>query len=325
MTAPLGNPFALGNTGVQTAARIDRIAMGASFFPGAAAVSARNGVLAGPAGTMGELTLLTDILLRVAPFVAVIQGTHAANQGQYVVPNDTQRDLAVPAKDASQSRKILVQVRVADSLAAGVASSAATDGSWLELKVGALAASNPVLPGVDANSVALGELSIPSTASGLPVTLTKYDPRTTTRGGILPVLSTDVLAPIMDGQYRDHPTLGLQRGKTGVWRSPFTRIFSRSTELGAIANGSEFSSEPRQYMARIYCPFGGLSYSVINVNYASAGFTDAPHIFVGVGNENSYSLYGGYDQITSAGCICVIRAGVNIAGGTEISFLALGR
>lgn len=221
MTVPLGNPFALGQTAIPTSARTDRIAMGASFRPSAAALGIASGFLYGPAGTMGDLTLLTDTLLRVDPFVAVVQGTHAADQGQYIVPNNATRDLAVPAKDASLFRRALVVVRVADSFAAGVASSAATDGSWLEVIPGPLVASNPALPSMAAyaNYLLAGELSIPSIASGLPVTLTKYNPRTTSRGGILPVTATDTTPPGFDEQYRSHPTLGLQRGVGGAWRT----------------------------------------------------------------------------------------------------------
>lgn len=188
MTAALGNPFALGaGPTVQTSARTDRLTTGAAFRPGSAPLSAASGLLHGPAGTRGDLTLLTDVLLRVDPFVAIVQGTHNTQQGQYTVPNVQQRDLAVPAKDASLFRRALVRVRVADSLEAGVATSATTDGSWLEVVSGALAASNPALPALGDNALALGELSIPSTASGQPVTLTRYNPRTITRGGVLPM------------------------------------------------------------------------------------------------------------------------------------------
>lgn len=221
MTVPLGNPFALGaGPTVLTSARTDRLALGASFLPGAAPLAARPGFLYGPPGTMGDLTLLTDVLLRVAPFLAVVQGTHATDQGQYIVPNETTRDLAVPAKDAAQFRRALIVVRVADSFAAGVATSAATDGSWLEILPGPLAASNPALPATPANALLAGELSIPSTASGQPVTLTRYNPRTVARGGILPVVAGDVTAPAYDELYRSHPTLGLQRGLAGAWTTP---------------------------------------------------------------------------------------------------------
>jgi hypothetical protein len=230
VTVPLGNPFSLGATNVATPVRTDRLALGASFRPSTTPSAAASGFLAGPAGTQGELTLVSDVLLRVAPFVAVIQGTHNSAQGQYIVPNTQQRDLAVPAKDATLFRKALIVVRVADSLEAGVASSPTTDGAWLEIVPGALAASNPALPSTPANAVVAGELTVPSAASGQPVTITKYDPRTTMRGSVLPVIADganrpghDGEAPSHDGQYRDHPSRGLERGRGGAWTEPVVK------------------------------------------------------------------------------------------------------
>lgn len=224
MTVPLGNPFTLGATGVTTSARYDRLALGATWRPSSAALGAASGFLIGPANTMGELTLVSDTLLRAEPFLACIQGTHNTLQGQYLVPNTAQRDLAVPAKDATLSGKALVVVRVADSLEAGVASSPTTDGAWLEIIPGALAASNPVPPATPANALLAGELTIPSVASGSPVTLTKYNPRTGPRGGVLPVIDDASTIPghagapgAHLGEYRDHPTLGLQRWTGTAW------------------------------------------------------------------------------------------------------------
>lgn len=168
--------------------RVLRQALGALFRPTATPLVAAQGALAGPAGTQGELTLLTDLLCRVNPGVFVINGTHNAKQGQYIVPNDELVDLAVPAKDAAQSRRAYIAVRVADSTEAGLAPGPATDiPGVVEVQSGALAAANPALPAVTANTLYLGELTIPSTASGLPVTITKYETRTVLRGQRLPV------------------------------------------------------------------------------------------------------------------------------------------
>lgn len=224
MTIPLGNPFALGATGVPNSARFDRIALAASFRPSTAAVGITSGFLIGAPNTQGESTLVSDTLLRLQPFTAIVQGTHNSQQGQYVVPNGTQRDLTVPTKDASLFRRALVVVRVADSLEAGVASSATTDGAFLEVLSGTLAASNPALPATPANALLVGELSVPSVASGQPVTWTPYNPRTGVRGGILPVYNDAIDrtghggAPgLFTGEYRDHPTRGLQRWTGTEW------------------------------------------------------------------------------------------------------------
>jgi hypothetical protein len=129
----------------------------------------------------------------------------------------------VPAKDASLFRKALVRVRVADSLEAGVASSGTTDGSWLEVVSGTLAASNPALPTLGDNALALGELSVPSTASGQPVTLTRYYPRTVARGGSLPLPTEAAIAAL--------PTALLWEGFTA---------YAEDTDACAVYDGTRF-------------------------------------------------------------------------------------
>jgi hypothetical protein len=200
---------------------------------------------------MGELTLLSDTTLRVNPFVAVVQGTHNTKQGQYLVPNDELVDLAVTAKDASQARRALVAVSVADSAEAGVAPSSTTDRAWLQIVPGNLAPSSPALPAAPANSLLLGELLIPSVASGQPVTLTPYNPRTTTRGGILPVFADSSTVPghggelpLFDGQVRWHPTNGLEVGSGGAWGPPspqrWVDLVRNTTYSATTAVGSAF-------------------------------------------------------------------------------------
>jgi hypothetical protein len=223
----LGTPFSLAEPSVLHTARGDRLALGVNFRPSTSALGAVSGIVHGPAGSMGELTLVSDTVLRIAPFVGVIQGTHNARQGQYVVPNEQQRDLAIVAKDASLQRRSLLVLRVADSDEAGVAASPTTNGAWLERLDGTLAASNPALPALPANAVALGELTVPSVASGQPVTLTPYNPRTGARHGILPVYNDASTVPghgsapgSYVGEYRDHPTRGLERWDGAAWQ-PF--------------------------------------------------------------------------------------------------------
>jgi hypothetical protein len=223
--AVLSPPYALGAAGQVLAGRLLRLSLGAAFRPGAG-VTAASGVLAGPANTQGELTLAAGAVT-VQPFRAVIQCSQDATAGQYVVTNDAPVVLPHTAQDATQFRRSLVVVDVDDSQVAGVASTAATDRARLYLSDGPLAASSAAaaLPALDPNTLALGELLIPP--AGQAVTLTPYNPRTTTRGGILPVLD-DASAitghagapPTHDGQYRDHPTRGLERGQGGVWGPP---------------------------------------------------------------------------------------------------------
>lgn len=230
MTSPsplsIGGPWSLGDPSVLHTARMDRLALGVNYRPSATALGAVSGIVHGPTGSVGALTLVSDTVLRVDPFVAVIQGTHNTRQGQYTVPNEQQRDLAIVAKDASLTRRSLIVVRVADSDEAGVAPSATTNGAWIERLDGTAVASNAALPTLPANTLALGELTIPSVASGQPVQLTPYNPRTGARHGILPVFADTSTVPghgsapgTFIGEYRDHPTLGLQRWDGSAWQT----------------------------------------------------------------------------------------------------------
>jgi hypothetical protein len=190
--AVLSPPYALGAAGQVLSGRMLRLTQGALFRPASAAVSAVSGVLHGPDGSMGELTLVNPTTVRVNPFVAVIQGTHATTQGQYEVPNDAPEDLPVAGQHATLFRRDLIAVVVADSQAAGVASTATTDRAYLAVLRGTDAANNPQLPAVPANTLLLGELTVPPV--GQTVTLTPYNPRTGVRHGILPVFGDTATA-----------------------------------------------------------------------------------------------------------------------------------
>lgn len=224
--AVLSPPFALGAAAQLLSGRLLRNTLGAVFLPGAG-VTAVSGVLAGPANTQGELTLAAGVIT-VQPFKAVIQCSQDTTAGQYIVTNDAALPLtALTAQHATQYRRGLVVIDVDDSQVAGVASSATTDRVRVYPLDGALAASSgaTALPALPDNSLALGEYLIPPT--GQAITITPYNPRTTVRGGILPVLSDASTvtghagaAPTHDGQYRDHPTLGLQRGSGATWGDP---------------------------------------------------------------------------------------------------------
>jgi hypothetical protein len=249
--------YAAGAAGQVLSGKLLRLAGGAPFRP-STGVQYVSGVLYGPAGTMGELALASNTSLTINPFTAVIQNTLDATAGPFLVTNDAAVTAttttvspvpAIPVQDASQFRRALIVTRKDDSQLSGVASSATTDRALLDIRAGALAASSAaaVLPAALANELALGELLIPPT--GQTVTLTAYNPRTTTRGGILPVLADGATLSGHDGapgthvgHYRDHPTQGLQRWDGAVWGTPvppgrlLARVERRSSAGPVSAN-----------------------------------------------------------------------------------------
>lgn len=215
----------MGNPAVQHTAQNDRLFRAGLLRPepGSTAatrpLTATSGVIAGLPGTMGEVTLLSNTQFTVNPGRWVVYATASALGGSYEVTNDAVETLAITAQDASQYRKSYFGVWVTDSFVAGSGDDlphrGLVDGTLAASAVAAALPSAGVLP---ANFLALGEFLIPPVGSA--VTYTPYDLRTGLRGGILPVTTTDTRIPAFDGQYRDHPTYGLQRGSAGAWRAP---------------------------------------------------------------------------------------------------------
>lgn len=234
----LSPPLMLGAAGQVVSGKLLRLSLGGAFRHGASGVLGLSGVLSGPPSTMGELALTSSTVLNVQPFRAVIQSSLDTTAGQYMAVNDAAVNLAVTAQHASQFRRSLVVVRVDDSQVSGVASSAATDRAVLEVIDGPLNAAAPApLPALPNNALALGEIAIPP--AGQTVTLTPYNPRTTTRGGVLPVLADgstvaghEGAPPNHDGAVRWHPTYGLQVGRSGVWAPPIQGLGQRVVKNG---------------------------------------------------------------------------------------------
>ena len=196
-------------------AQNDRLTFGAAFTPGAAALSGRSGIVAAPAAGQAVVSMLSNVLVRVGAFRAVIQGTRSALQGQYEVINDGNVDLAVGAMAAGVSRKDLLIVNVRDTAFAPDT----LDSAAIQVVPGTPAASNPAEPALGGvnlgNYLILGVLNVPPT--GGTVTFTpRTDLVTVAVGGITPAAGT--AAGVYVGQYRDHSTEGgLQRWDGTIW------------------------------------------------------------------------------------------------------------
>lgn len=190
----------------------NRLNTAAAWTPAAAGLQVRSGIAAGP-GAPGAVTAVTGGV-SIAPATVLVQGTVTTVQGVYACTWDAAEFRAAPAASASQYRRILVVVRVYDQ-----ANNAAKDDWDLEvvLGVGAASLAAAVAPTVPDNSFVLRAGSVDP--SGV-VTLTGASTFTVGRGGILPVDAADTLPGAYLGQYRDHPTRGLQRWTGSVWGNP---------------------------------------------------------------------------------------------------------
>lgn len=199
----------------------------------------RSGVVWGP-GTPGGVTVVAGGL-QVAPFHAVIQGTVNGVQGPYEVTSDATEFRAVTAASSTEFRRGYLVARVRDQISA-----ADTTDDWTifpEYGAPAATAGAAQLPNVPPNSVVLREFAVSNTGV---ITLAGRTPRTGPRHGILPVDPADTTLPSYDGQYRDHPTRGLERGAAGAWTppglGPDTPLFRGLRTINQIIGSSAFTT-----------------------------------------------------------------------------------
>lgn len=194
-----------------------RLTTAAVFLPGTGQ-HAFAGVLPGPAGYVGEATLLGPEAIRVNPARWVIPGTQSGTQGDYIVINDAPLDLPVAARDASLTR--------IDRLVVGVWDTAYTPNEGLDepavrVLPGAPVVSGATAPAVPANAISLGVINVPPGTGVVTFTPTIIG-RQVAVGGVQPVIlgDTRIGEPgAYDGQLRIHPTWGLQQwsATSGAW------------------------------------------------------------------------------------------------------------
>lgn len=214
-------------------ARGDRLAAGAAFAPGSAALSGRSGILPAAAGGRGEVTVINNGTVRVNPFRAVVQGTRSGTQGQYVVTNDAAVDRPIGAQAAGVSRKDLVVTVVGDS---AYAPDTADAGDVIVLP-GDPAASNPQEPAPGGpnrgNFLVHGVLNVPPTGGSVTFT-----PRpsllTVAAGGVRPVDAGDTTAGAHEGQYRHRRGPQWWDAEAEKWRPVVTHRLIRDGGGGGV-------------------------------------------------------------------------------------------
>lgn len=195
----------------------DRLTLGAAYYPGSPALAARSGILPAATNGMGEVSVISNTVIRVQSFRAIIQGTRAGAQGQYTVVNDAAVDRAIGATAAGVQRRDLLAIVVRDT---GYAPDT-QDNADVVVIPGAPHATAPVEPAMGGtnlgNYLVLGVINVPAT--GGTVTFTSRWSLTVAVGGIRPVPAADTTPGVYLGQYRDDPTLGPQRWDGTNWRA----------------------------------------------------------------------------------------------------------
>jgi hypothetical protein len=148
--------------------------------------------------------------------VASVSGGSWSTQGAYFAYNDAPVTLTVAAADPTNPRIDAVVAYVTDSFYNG-----STNTFVLGIVTGTPAAS-PATPAVPSNGLLLGTLAVAANATSIAAGNVSAGAglMLTARGGVQPVLSTDATAGAFVGQYRDHPTNGLERWNGTGWGIP---------------------------------------------------------------------------------------------------------
>jgi hypothetical protein len=158
--------------------------------------------------------------------VNVAAGLGYVPQGQsalgsaYAFPNDGTVVLTVPAAHATLPRRDLIVARVRDAFYTG----SQNQGS-IELITGTAASTpaDPTLP-ADSSYLVLARIAVPANGSGTVAVananITNLAVPVQLVNAITPIDAADNIPGLYNGQYRDHPTLGLQRWNGTQWDDP---------------------------------------------------------------------------------------------------------
>lgn len=207
-------PFALQNSS----------AHGAALFRQAVFSTWRQAGLVGPADLQVSAQSTPNMSVQVAAGRAWMLGTQASNvsggdwstQAGYFGINDAPLTVTISAANATNPRIDLIVAYVQDSFYSG------SNNQLLIGVVTGTAAPSPSAPAAPSNALALAQVAVAANATSITnsnITNTA-GLLSVARGGILPVTATDTTAGKYDGQYRDHPTYGVQRWNAAAaqWR-----------------------------------------------------------------------------------------------------------
>lgn len=170
--------------------------------------------------------------------VAVVSGGNWSPQAGYFGINDAPLSVTVATSDPTNPRIDSVGAWVQDSYYSGASGQVV-----IGIVTGTPAAS-PVAPVLPNNSIALATIAVAANATSIVSgNIANFAGNmSVTRGGILPVRSTDTTAGEYVGQFRDHPTLGLQRWNGTAWVPVVQGVGKRIVKTGTQSIGSTWTA-----------------------------------------------------------------------------------
>ncbi|MEV4180178.1 hypothetical protein AB0J28_01865 [Streptosporangium canum] len=198
-----------------------RLALGAFMTPGASVLERRAGLYYYPGAA--DLVSAAALQANVAPFIAVVDGTSNALQGQIVVVVDTAELLTFSAGEPAVARTDRVVLQVRDTAYDG---SGSTDARVLIVKGNTSTGAANAVP---ASSLLLWEVTVPIGASSITFTSARIDRRVWT--------GTPLRIPVNSSTERDAltgiPGLEVTRLDTGdiqqYWASAWRTIAPATT------------------------------------------------------------------------------------------------
>ncbi|GII89616.1 hypothetical protein Ssi03_76060 [Sphaerisporangium siamense] len=192
-----------------------RLALGAFMAPGASVLERRPGLYYYPGAA--DLVSAAALQANVTPFVAVIDGTSNALQGQVLVVVDANVTLTFSAGEPSVARTDRVILQVRDNV---YDASGFTDAQVLVLKGNTSTGAATTMP---ASSLLLWEVTVPSGASSITFASARTDKRqwmaTPLRVPVNSSTERDALPAIPGLEVTRLDTGNVEQYWSGAWRS----------------------------------------------------------------------------------------------------------
>lgn len=243
---------ALGTAGGVVSAQDHRLAISSLLMPlSTGALDTRTGVFPGP----GWSTIITGTSATgtMTVNVGVFQSATARSSagGAYLGPTqEAAITVNIATAPASNSRIDVVYVKQQDADATVLT----PDGTTTPIVgvVTGTAAASPAKPGLPIGALELGTVTVAAGATstaGAGVTIANTARSAVAAGGIAPIRSGDSAAGAYVGQYRDHPTSGLQRWDGSTW-NPYATASSVASSQAALTAGSGWAGFATYYFPR---------------------------------------------------------------------------
>lgn len=329
----------LGLASGVTSLQDHRLALGAFMGPGASVLERRGGICYYPGAA--DLVSASALQANVTPFVAIVDGTSNALQGQITVVVDANETLTFSAGEAAVARTDRVILQIRDTAYDG---SGSTDARVLVVQGNTSTGAATAVP---ASSLLLWEVVVPIGASSITFSSARVDKRQWTSTPMrIPVTGStqrDALPAIPGLEVTRLDTGDIQQYWSGAWRTvgpaatPTRFLVNNQAERDALpaTTGLEVTrldtGEVQQYWSgawRTIAPASSSSQVLFvrkpsNTSRSSTtSFSDDPHLSLPVAANSTYVVdaFIIYDAPSASD----LQAGFTCPAGSDLGLLYQG-